>query len=359
MQIDGQILRRLRTQRGWSRTELARRSGVSMRQVARIEKTSEAAKSVRETTRGALARALGVPPEGLTGEGSPRRLPRFTRSEQRVASEQPEASVEPSASPGPAQPGRPEDDGIAPKYRLAYDLVERQYGIGRRELANMAPFFLVLLAEGSLALRRKKIAEASEIIRQMETIDKVIPHVNLEFGTIQTESIIYDEENSISQHDLFGKYPREWGRDLDAHSANPFSVYLSDLTSKLDASGTVSVDKVEWEDLPDYNVFRDVLDEIANGCPYARKALETGHARINEIPPELEDDAEARQKWLSSKLPDDIRQLSPEELEEKRDFITLIHRATRANLEVLQNVLQAKKDEMHSKADGNKEGEDQ
>lgn len=328
-----------------------------MRQISRIESTSEAAKSVRETTLGSLARALGVPPEGLTGEGSSRRLPRFTQPEQRVASKQPEASVEPSSPPGPTQPRRPEDDDIAPKYQLAFDLVERQYGIGHRALVNMAPLFLVLLAEGSLSWRREQIKAVDELIGQIEAIDKLIPHINFDIGAIQTQSIAYDEENSISQNDLFGEYPRQWSRDLSAQEANPFAQYLSNLTSKLDAPGKVSVEKVKWGVLPDYTVFRDVLDEITNSCPYARKALELGYVRISEIPPELEDDAEARQKFLSSKLPVEMRELATKESGE--DLITLAHRATQADLEILQNSIQAMIDKIQSKANENKEGEDQ
>lgn len=333
MKVDSYSLRRLRTEKRWSRDKLAEKSSVSARQIQRLETPSETSKAVRGSTLRRLATALRVPPEALIESST---SPEATRPEQSTHAQE-----------------------LAPRYRLAYDLVEQRYGVGYEALINMAPLFFVLLAEGSLAWRREKMGEADEIAWKLDKISQEIPHVGVNFGEIYTHNLLSDEDNSISQNDLFGNCPREWndGYSLDAHEANPFAKYLSDLVDTLDASGVVSIDRVEWESFPDYNVCHDDLNEIANNCPHARKSLESGCARIADIPEEFKEDAEARQQWLSNKLPDDIRELSPEGLEEKRDFTALMNRATRADLEVLRNVLQAKKEEMHPKADGSKEGE--
>ena len=65
---------------------------------------------------------------------------------------------------------------------------------------------------------------------------------------------------------------------------------------------------------PDYDICRDELDGIANDARWAKMALESGHARLSEIPAELmaEDDGEERAKWLEDKLPDTFKDLKKE-----------------------------------------------
>ena len=60
---------------------------------------------------------------------------------------------------------------VAPKTRLAYDLIKRRYGVSATEIINMAPLFFALLAEGSLAWRREKLEEAEEAIKRLNQIE--------------------------------------------------------------------------------------------------------------------------------------------------------------------------------------------
>ena len=47
---------------------------------------------------------------------------------------------------------------IAPKVRLAYDLIKRRYGVSVTDIINMAPLFFTLLADsGSLAAATREI----------------------------------------------------------------------------------------------------------------------------------------------------------------------------------------------------------
>ena len=72
---------------------------------------------------------------------------------------------------------------------------------------------------------------------------------------------------------------------------------------------------------PDYDICCDELDSIANGSSSAKVALETGHARLSEIPEELmaEDAGEARANWLGDRLPDSLKdQIKKIEALEKR-----------------------------------------
>ena len=72
---------------------------------------------------------------------------------------------------------------------------------------------------------------------------------------------------------------------------------------------------------PHYDICSDELDRIANGSPIARICLETGYARISEIPKELmaEDAGEERAKWLEDKLLNIIKEIS--EKDEKNILI--------------------------------------
>lgn len=61
MRIDAQRLRDLRTERGWSQAELARRSAVGQARISELENPGR----VRDDHARALAEALGVPVDRL------------------------------------------------------------------------------------------------------------------------------------------------------------------------------------------------------------------------------------------------------------------------------------------------------
>lgn len=63
--IDGEILRRLREERGWSQGKLTQRSGVKQPHISMIESGEQRDTTVAKAV--ALARALGATVEELTG----------------------------------------------------------------------------------------------------------------------------------------------------------------------------------------------------------------------------------------------------------------------------------------------------
>ena len=65
---------------------------------------------------------------------------------------------------------------IAPKAKLAYDLVKRRYGVSTTELADMAPLFFALLAEGSLSRRLDKLEKAREAIDRLDRMSDEVGH---------------------------------------------------------------------------------------------------------------------------------------------------------------------------------------
>ena len=139
MKIDPNSLRRLRQKLRLTRSQLAEQSGINKRTIQRLENEPQQCQKTRKYTLECLAKALRVEENVLTG--SP-----------------PESDKAPAYDPERVQIGAQ----VAPKVRLAYDLIRRRYGVSATEIINMAPLFFALLAEGSLAWRREKLKELRE-----------------------------------------------------------------------------------------------------------------------------------------------------------------------------------------------------
>ena len=167
-----------------TRKELAERSGIAERTIQRLENEPEKSQKTREDTLNRLAKALSVELGVLIGE-----LPLH----------------ESVKAPDSDSKRVPISAQVAPKARLAYDLLKRRYGVSATEIINMAPLFFALLAEGSLAWRREKLKEAYEAIDRLEQIDGF-----WRGGLSGAESYMNEgiaaEENSIDKADLFGEH---------------------------------------------------------------------------------------------------------------------------------------------------------
>ncbi|MXX36881.1 MAG: helix-turn-helix transcriptional regulator, partial [Gemmatimonadetes bacterium] len=304
-------LRSLRQKNHMTRKELDERSGIAERTIQRLENEPQLCQKTREDTVNRLAKALGVESGVLTGK-----LP-LPESDKASASDSERVQIS-------AQ--------VAPKARLAYDLIKRRYGVSATEIINMAPLFFALLAEGSLAWRRKEIKEANETIGRLGQSNGF-----WRGGLSGAESYMNEgiaaEENSIDKADLFGERLFSDTSILmddffDPSTDNPFTSYLHELKAELDIPGVVDVGSGNLIfgsplKFPDYNICRDELDGIAKGSDYAKMALETGHVRLSEIPEELmaEDAGEERAKWLEDRLPDIIKDLDKEIADILREFL--------------------------------------
>ena len=302
MKIDSEHLHRLRKKKGLTRRELAERSDINKRTIQRLENEPQRCQKTREDTVNRLAKALGVKPGVLTGE-----LPL------------PESDKAPD--PERVQIGAQ----IAPKVRLAYDLIKRRYGVSATEIITMAPLFFALLAEGSLAWRREKLKEAYEAVEHLEQVE--LGGHGVFTGTLTVSDMaIAEEEGSIAKNDLFGEHLLQntnmvGGQPFDPSTDNPFASYLRELEGKLAILGVADVDSGGTRfgsplKFPDYNICRDELDRIANGSHYAKKALEIGYVRLSEIPEELMAEnasSEERAKWLEDRLPGVFKEILEKE----------------------------------------------
>ena len=289
MKIDSERLRILRKRKGFTRPQLAKLSGITVRTIQRLEREPHQSQKTREDTVIRLAKSLSVEPGVLTGE-----LP-LPESDDMPVSDQ------------------------APKTRLAYDLIKRRYGVSRTEIINMAPLFFVLLAEESLTQRHEKLKEAEEAFSRLWKIDGFW-HGSHAYGEEVIREGIKAEKDSIANIDLFGEhllddehYHRNafFDEPFDSSKNNPFTHYLRKLADELDIPDIVGVDEGVLNiasdfKFPHYDICSKELDHIANGSPIARMCLETGCARLSEIPEELmaEDADEERTKWLEKRVLD-------------------------------------------------------
>ena len=296
MKINPERLHELRKRKRLTRQRLSNLAGIHARTIQRLENDPDRCQKTREDTLNCLAKALDVEPGVLTGELT---LPEFDKA--------------PVVNSKRVQIGAQ----VALKARLAYDLVKRRYGVSATDIINMAPLFFALLAEGSLARRREKLQIAHD------GLDRLLDS-GIALDVID-DPIRYEQE-SVDKADIFGEHrlSDEFGPEpFDPSEDNPFASYLHKLKGKLDIPGIVDVDGGDLKfgspaKFPDYDICRDELDRIANGSPYARRALETYYARLSEIPEELmaEDAGEERAKWLEDRLPNIYKDPKMDELVE-------------------------------------------
>ena len=283
MKIDHDRLRNLRKSKRFSRQRLAEMAGIHARTIQRLENNPDQCRKTREDTVNELAKALEVEPGVLTGE-----LPL------------PDPDEAPASEPDPVRIGAQ----IPPKVRLAYDLIKRRYGVNATDVITMAPLFFALLAEGSLKQRREKSQLADDGFDLL--LKSGIAHDVLD------EPFRYEDE-SIDKADIFGEhlFNNEFGPEpFDPSVENPFANYLCELPEDLKIpAGVVNVDKSGLSfgspaEFPDYDIWNDEMERLTNGSTDARRTLETGFARLPEIPEELMaegKDAE-RQQWLENRL---------------------------------------------------------
>ena len=306
MKINANRLRTIRQRKKLSRPDLERASGINVRTIQRLENEPDECKTTREDTVMRLAKALEVEPGVLTGE-----LPL------------PELDEAPGSEPDPVRIGAQ----IAPKVRLAYDLIKRRYGVNATDVITMAPLFFALLAEGSLVWRREKLKEALESFQRLEELDGYWS------GSVAESWIVMEfgmgrEDDSISKADLFGEQlcnidPGDFGNSLfDPIYSNPYASYLRKLAADLAAPQVVDVDggKLDHRSdfkFPYYDICGEDLDRIAAGSRCCWIALKLGFVRLSAIPDDLMPDEKAieRANWVEGELSEKFGGRKIEELE--------------------------------------------
>ena len=231
--INSEILRSAREEKNWSLEDLAKRSRINAQTIHRIEKGDQ--KHNRQNVIDALARALGIPEDQLTGL---------------VATSPPEKESD-------------EIDGllsssqvnlrVSNRARNALSLTASHYGVTHAQIVEIAPLLFCWAAEQSLRKRREHLAEVEAANQKLEQLCP--PHLHAAaFANSISENPLYAERRSIKNNDLFGTsidgdgYESYLPDDYAEATDNPFAVFLRGLTEELGNLATFS----EWD--PNHSV---------------------------------------------------------------------------------------------------------
>ena len=302
MPIDPIRLKELRKRRRLSRAQLADRSRISQRQIARLESEGGAGGTARDRTVNELAKALSVEPGVLTGE-----MP------------MPVAGAAPYREDGKL---RQVSALLRPEVSVAYTLIKKRYGIGLTTLVNAAPLMFVLLAEGSFAWRREKLKEVEEAADRLHALG--FGHLSFANAVWRTEEGAWGEQESIDNRDLFGEAVSEEAFDLgyNLSTNNPFADYLRDLAAKIDEPDIIRLwdfiyDQGTLKKFPEFAICEGDLERFTGGSKRLSAALRLGWLRVDHMPEELlaDDATDKRREWLEERLESWLSELSEKETE--------------------------------------------
>ena len=299
MPIDPNRLTELRNRQGLSKAELAAKSKITQRQIARLEGSAAVASAPRQRTVNELAKALGVEPGVLTGEMA-----------------MPEAPVK-------MPPGVPRQVSawLWPETSLACALIGRRYGVNLTTLINAAPFLFVLLAESSFVWREERLKEVEEAMKALEGLASGYRRFPARIGNV--EEGVRRERESIKKRDLFGEHVAarfpDFDQGHDPYECNPFADYLRDLAGNIGNEGIVAAPEGEdsinmyergpLKGFPQISICDEDLTELACGCRRLVLALRLG-LRIGHMPEPLltADVADDRREWLEQQIEEQFSQ---------------------------------------------------
>lgn len=294
-------LKELRRRSGKSQEWVSRRARINKRHLQRIEGCKEDAISVRLGTVQALAKALNIDPQVLTGE---RDLPFDTSG---------------GARPEDAREVRQTTIRLDPQSTLNYDLIERRYGLNLQEVVNIAPLLFVIHAEQSLRRRKQLNKERLQSMEQVMQLSEVFPKLKALIGYPDFDERFEDSDEYLSEHssilanDIFGQ--RVWDECPDDGSPNPFVAHLDAVLAEMDTPSLANISRFEGipfdavmyfpgNRVPEHEICRSDLLEITGSDPDAIMTLKFGAVRIRDIPEELlgPDKLVERVTWLRATL---------------------------------------------------------
>ena len=294
MKINPETLEKLRKARGLDQQALAERAGVNPKTILRIENGDS--KETRWSTIERIAEALSIKPEVLT--------------------QNPESEAVKEVLKKLGKRGKPRRHPIEAffqqvKFRLdgetilAYGLVAEQYGVETRQIIKTAPLLFTLLAEMSLAARRRRLEDMEAAFEHFPK--HLIPRSWLDLDA---------ERASIGQRDIFTRHIHEHELNKSYYYEefrNPFNDFLIEQAKSLPDNDAIDPKEIEnlgnFDDLPSFSIFESYRKSLTGDSARAAHALSNGYVRISQIPKELrsedEDVTSERVKWLESKVPDE------------------------------------------------------
>lgn len=290
--IHPEALKTYRTRKHWTQEQLADATRgpnkVSLPTIKRIESTKSGTYPANDRVAETLAKALGVSIENLSKD--PSEVGNHEESLRKAGYRSLRTMVDAETA-------------------LAFNMVQHIYGIPIRSQIEMAPLFVALLAEGSLAWRRKRVKAIEEAADRLMSLGG--GHFSFAYAAARTQNGAADERTSIERRDLFGDHVGDDTFELgfDPSENNPFADYLQEFASKVEAKTVTFTKEFGWktsEGLPAYRIGAEIIERLTRGDPDAEYALLRGHVRLKDIPEELgSDDKEAeRVAWMIARIPD-------------------------------------------------------
>ena len=287
MKIIPETLKHWREKRGFSQQKLAEEAGINQKTVARIE-VGKGGETRGDTVK-RITDALRVKPETL--------------AEAPDADARHDEKVRKKFGAGVFNRKLRLDGEVL----ISYDLVKENYGVGMQKIINVAPMLFTLLAEMSLADRRRRLKEAEDAI---DAFNRICPE---HMGGRSWEGSY--EKSSIAQRDLFAR-SIDWMEANEFYyeeERNPVSDFLTQLAEELGPDND-AIDPEEIHFDPDtlfdhVPLFESYQKILTGESSRARFALTRGYVRIGQIPKELRGDDEdvtsKRIAWLEKKVPGD------------------------------------------------------
>lgn len=294
--INGPVVKTLRDRLRLSQSELAEKAKISNDSLSRIERGRQTGRS--QHMRKALAGALGVSPDVLTGDAP---VPAPTSAEN------------PPLSTDKYQVNIRLDGAV----RNALSLVARRYRIPAVRIMELAPFLFVAAAERSLEQRHLRLltlesaldaadAAAADFHHLPRTIApgfEALNDIHAERASIAARDILA-EKFSDSLFVLFGPLKD----DYDANEDNPFVSSLKEAVTNPEIAEITSFSK----DTIDFCVCRNDALRFAGGDAELAAGILDGWAQIHEMPRDLRQDdvVEGRLEWLRTKAAQHAEELA-------------------------------------------------
>jgi len=296
--ILGAVLKQLRETQGWTLSKLAEQCRivgpckVSVDSLSRIENGKQSGN--RTSTREALAKALRVEPEVLTGERTP--PPR------------PKEGPQLGADTGEYQINVRVDGAV----RNAFSLAALRYRIRPARMIELAPLLFVLAAEHSLERRRAKLRAVEEAFDRAEDAAACFPHLPKTIApALELGDAIRAERDSIARRDLLAETLDDHlyqlcgtqKDDYDPEQDNPFVANLKEEATEPDIAAITCFSSARV----DFEVCRGDALKLVGGDERLAAGILEGWAPLHEMPNDLQKgfiSAEAPEEpfaWLRAK----------------------------------------------------------